>query len=447
MLNRLENCCAEVAISKAAEKLFGGRVTYNPALANNDEQCDLSTLFSQFRADDLVINDPKLGGKAKELRVASTQALSTAQGNQKTFDRILTERQSLIKEPIKKLLLEKLTVLDPDSIYMLRTGVESGGGHFHIVYFNVDNNCWILSSGSHRTEGPEDILITAKLELGEAADKLIDCGSEWGENYGNKSLHFYQMTRERILISAKYIEKFRALSDENAREVFPQSILDEILANERLLSLFGLSEYWTTSGHFQLPIYTVEEQEHFLVNQCVNMDNSGALDHLVAKGYFNDREKAGRLFEDLVENSKVESIKKILDDNLIDLTQWSYEQCSSIYLKAYDLETPQHQNRALHILQNKMTELDGITLPFTIDDVCVSLNATALAKMYSNSSSVLNRDRYIDLLKNRLIDLNLRKSTIQEYNEIFRQSSGLSTFLIDCLNIFVAAFLLSLIHI
>lgn len=66
MQNRF-NTCPEVAMTKASERLFPGiHLSDNPQ-ANNDAQCDLSTLFAKIPGQDFIIANPGLGGHAKNL--------------------------------------------------------------------------------------------------------------------------------------------------------------------------------------------------------------------------------------------------------------------------------------------------------------------------------------------------------------------------------------------
>ena len=294
MQNRL-NVCPETAVTKASERLFPGiSLSYNNE-ANNDEQCDLSTLFAKIPGKDLVIDNPGLGNKARALdqarvaamhrlrREAGFQPLETLEervtrlaGERDDFAELITrleqpdilaerarfeqyQREALAETmaPMQDMLRQEFQKLTPPNTYILRTGtVGVGSGHFHALFYDAPN--WILDSGFKSDGQPNKGVLynTQTGTLGPMAESLLNPGVSWGRAQGQTMIGIYELNPSRTLIAAKYIEKFRQLSREETETVFPDALINEIIAQPDYLSTFGREGYWHAQRqgqHFALP--------------------------------------------------------------------------------------------------------------------------------------------------------------------------------------------------
>jgi len=432
MRNRF-NVCSETAVTKAAAIIYPGlQLTYG--LGNNDAQCDLAPLLAKIPGQDHAIFAPELGGK----RAAVTEAQSRAMERIKQetglvdqrgkpesleaketrlagadFERIIAiqgradivaERRKLdqyvqieltpIMEPINRILATELQKLTPPNVYMLRTGAEGGSGHFHTVYYEAPN--WILDSGLKEGQPNIGILYnTQTQQLGPMAEQVIDPSHEWGQGQGKKRLDFFEMNPTRTLVAAKYIEKYRALEPQETELVFPEEFINEIIAEPNYLSTFGSGNYWDAqqNGHkFSPPPIASADYIEKAYAQCTERGLAGAITQLRHQDYFRDPEQGRKLLATLLATNKIDAVKEILRQNLVDLT--NPEQCAALYQSALHFsetndEYPVGLNPSLRALQNKLIEtLDPEDLPFTIQDACAALNLPALQTLFTIEENI-----------------------------------------------------------
>jgi|GEM_PF-6782469 len=432
MRNRF-NVCSETAVTKAAAIIYPGvQLTYGPG--NNDAQCDLAPLLAKIPGQDHAIFAPGLGGKRAAVTEAQSRAMARIQREAGLFDErgapeslearetrlagddfghiiaiqgradIVAERRKLdqyvqreltpIMEPINRILATELQKLTPPNVYMLRTGAEGGSGHFHTVYYEATN--WILDSGLK--EGRPNIGIlynTQTQQLGPMAEQVIDPSHEWGQGQGKKRLDFFEMNPTRTLVAAKYIEKYRALEPQETELVFPEEFINEIIAEPNYLSTFGSGNYWDAQQNgreFSPPPIASADYIEKAYAQCTQLGLAGAITQLRHQDYFRDPEQGRKLLATLLATNKIDAVKEILRQNLVDLT--NPEQCAALYQSALHFsetndEYPVGLNPSLRALQNKLIEtLDPEDLPFTIQDACAALNLPALQTLFTIEENI-----------------------------------------------------------
>lgn len=444
MRNRF-NICPETAVSKASERLFPGvHLTFNAA-ANNDEQCDLSTLFAKIPGRDLMIDNPGLGGQSRAVDHAATVAmqrvkdesgLKDAQGHSETlearmtrlagddfdalitrleqpdileernkFNRYMTEELANVITPIRNLLTHEFQQLTPPTTYILRTGtVGTGSGHFHALYYDAPN--WMLDSGFKDGQPNKGILYNTQThELGPMADQLIDASKSWGRGQGQRMLAIYEMNPLRTLIVAKYIEKFRQLSLEETETIFPEVFINEIIANPSYLSSFGSEGYWQAQRqgqHFSLPVVSPSEYIRLALEQCTTQDLGGAVLQLESKGYFSNPTQGRTLLSTLLAHNKADAVREILNRNLVDLTNPQYARAlyrSALQYSHNHVDCPPGCNVSLRALQNKLLDvLPFKDLPFTIQNTCEALNGDALRRMLDLESVIDYNDLHSQIM-------------------------------------------------
>lgn len=401
------NTCPETAITKASKKLYPGiEIKFNPD-ANNDEQCDLNTLFSIIPGDDFTIDDPKLGGRNVDLRKAAQIAEDRASrevnieldqvGFVRLFETYKEQELASIMPSIESILIKNIQNLDPNKVYILRTGKIDEGGHFHTLYY--EGNCWMLDSGYK--DGPAAInsssadesqplrepnigvlYNTETNQIGPMSKSLIDISSEWGRTHGKRMISIYEINRDRMLIAAHYLEKFRALSKEETQEILEKDYLNEIISQPHYLEEFGQDGYWHASSENLDPV-TSREYIHIALEQC-KRDLSGAVIQLENQGFFENIEDANQLFIEMIVANNIDVVKEILQRKLVDLSNPATAEY--IYKNAFLLSQKSEickpgLNQCLRILQNELLTILNSKIPFNIQDVCLTLNHDALGMM------------------------------------------------------------------
>jgi hypothetical protein len=419
------NTCPETAVTKAFAKLYPGMVLDFNQDANNDEQCDLNTLFGIIPGDDLTIDDPRLGGRETELKKAAQKAQSRAAAEVnpeqemirfvKLFETYLEEELASFMPEIESILIENIQKLDPGRVYVLRTGKIDEGGHFHTLF--CEGSSWILDSGFK--DAPSSIQSRALDEsetlrepnigllfdattnkLGPMYKSLVDISSNWGRASGDRMLCIYEMNRNRMLIAARYIEKFRELSKEDTEIIFEKEYLNEIISQPNYLDSFDQGGYWHASGTELTPISSREYIDTAL-EQCTR-DLPGAVIQLQAQGFFTDDKKAQQLIIEMIVLNNFEVVKEILTRTLVDLS--NPEVAQHIYKSAFEYsqtnqDCPPGLNLSLRILQNKLLEISPDNLPFTISDTCLTLNYDALQLMLSLNDEVNTQELILEVNK------------------------------------------------
>lgn len=427
MQNRF-NTCPEVAVTKASERLFSGiHLSYNPQ-ANNDAQCDLSTLFAKIPGQDFVIANPGLGGEASAVDKAATDAMQRVRNEsglqrpnraaetleeratrlvgddfeelilrleqedihqeRAKFERYRTENLAGITASMHQILANELQQLMPPKVYVLRTGtVGTGSGHFHTIYYDAPN--WILDSGFKDGRPNLGVLYnTQTKELGPMADDLFDHSKTWGLAQGQRMLGIYEMNPIRTLVAARYIEKYRELSAEDTEEIIPEAYVNDIIAQADYLSNFGKQGYWQAQRqgqHFTLPMVSPNDYIRIALEQCASQDLAGAVTQLQIKGYFNDQNQGRTLLGNMLANNKIDVVKEILSKGLVNLSNPAHDRAlyrSALQFSQTNADCPPGLNPSLRILQNKLLDvLDRNNLPFTIQEACEALNSDALTTM------------------------------------------------------------------
>lgn len=453
MRNRF-NVCAETAVTKAAAIIFPGvHLTYGDG--NNDAQCDFAPLLVKIPGQDQAISNPRLGGQAAAVTQAHSHAIAKIRQESgltdpagrnesleeretrlagEDFDRIialhsradiLAERRKFdhyvqrklapIMAPIQQILATELQKLIQPNVYMLRTGAEGGSGHFHTVYYEAPN--WILDSGFK--EGHPNIGIlynTQTRKLGPMAEQLIDPSHEWGRGQGKKRLDFFEMNPTRTLVAAKYIERYRALSREETELVFPEELINEIIAEPNYLSTLGSGHYWQAQQNgrrFTPPPVPAEHYIQTALQQCTQQGLSGAVNQLRIQGYFRNPTQGRALLATLLANNKLDAVNEILRQNLVDLT--NPEHCARLYQSALEFshEQPSGLHPSLRALQNKLLEtLAPEDLPFGIQQACEALNLNALESMLTMGGEISHAD-LIELVNDSARECQSSPSTVQ----------------------------------
>ncbi|MEI6095689.1 MAG: hypothetical protein WCR08_09595 [Gammaproteobacteria bacterium] len=432
MRNRF-NVCSETAVTKAAAIIYPGvQLTYGPG--NNDAQCDLAPLLAKIPGQDHAIFAPGLGGKRAAVTEAQSRAMARIQREAGLLDErgapeslearetrlagddfvhiiaiqgradIVAERRKLdqyaqreltpIMEPINRILATELQKLTPPNVYMLRTGAEGGSGHFHTVYYEAPN--WILDSGLKEERPNIGILYnTQTQQLGPMAEQVIDPSHEWGQGQGKKRLDFFEMNPTRTLVAAKYIEKYRALEPQETELVFPEEFINEIIAEPNYLSTFGSGNYWDAQQNgrkFSPPGISRADYIKTAYAQCTQLGLAGAITQLRHQDYFRDPEQGRKLLATLLATNKIDAVKKIFRQDLVDLTNPG--ECAVLYRSALEFSQTHHDyppglNPSLRALQNKLIEtLDPEDLPFTIQDACAALNLPALQTLFTIEENI-----------------------------------------------------------
>ncbi len=432
MLNRF-NVCSETAVTKAAAIIYPG-IELSYGNAKNDAQCDLAPLLAKIPGQDHAIFAPGLGGQRAAVTEAQSRAMAQIRRESGLFDDrgyqeslaeratrlaandfadlvavleradILAEKRKLteyvqrelapIMKPINTILATELQKLAPPKVYMLRTGPEGGSGHFHNVFYEDPN--WILDSGFKDGQHNIGILYNTRTrELGPMAEQVIDPSHEWGQGNGKKRLDFFEMNPTRTLVAAKYIEKYRALELQETELVFPEDFINEIIAEPNYLSTFGSGNYWDAqqNGHkFSPPPIASADYIETAYAQCTQLGLAGAITQLRHQDYFRDPEQGRKLLATLLATNKIDAVKEILRQNLVDLT--NPDQCAALYQSALHFsetndEYPVGLNPSLRALQNKLIEtLDPEDLPFTIQDACAALNLPALQTLFTIEENI-----------------------------------------------------------
>lgn len=428
MQNRF-NTCPEIAITKASERLFpGAHISFNQQ-ANNDAQCDLSTLFAKIPGQDFVIANPGLGGQTAAVNKANTDAMTRVRnesglyrGNGEAesleeqitrmaddndfealirrleqpdileerakFERYKAENLAKIVAPMHQILANELQQLTPPNVYMLRTGtVGIGSGHFHTIYYDAPN--WILDSGYKDGLPNKGVLYNPHTrELGPMADTLADLSNTWGLAQGQRMLGIYEMNPIRTLVAARYIEKFRELPTEETDLIFPEAFINDIIAQPDYLSTFGKQGYWQAQRngqHFPLPVVSPSEYIRIALEQCRTQDLAGAVTQLQSKGFFNDPNQGRALLNEMLANNKLDVVREILNKNLVDLSNPAHARAlyrSALQFSEQNPDYPPGLNHSLRALQIKLLDvLEYNELPFTIEDASEALNTEALTAM------------------------------------------------------------------
>ncbi|NDH67211.1 MAG: hypothetical protein EBY22_04745 [Gammaproteobacteria bacterium] len=464
MRNRF-NVCSETAVTKAAAIIYPGvQLTYGPG--NNDAQCDLAPLLAKIPGQDHAIFAPGLGGQRAAVTEAQSRAMAQIRRESGLFDDrghqeslaeratrlaandfedlvavlehadILAEKRKLteyvqrelapIMKPINTILATELQKLTPPNVYMLRTGAEGGSGHFHTVYYEAPN--WILDSGLK--EGRPNIGIlynTQTQQLGPMAEQVIDPSHEWGQGRGKKRLDFFEMNPMRTMVAAKYIEKYRALEPRDTDLVFPEEFINEIIAEPNYLSTFGSGNYWDAqqNGHkFSPPPIASADYIKTAYAQCTQLGLAGAITQLRLQDYFRDPEQGRKLLATLLATNKIDAVKEILRQNLVDLT--NPDQCAALYRSALEFsrthrDYPPGLNPSLRALQNKLIEkLAPEALPFTIQDACAALNLDALQTLLTVVENIPHAE-LIEWVNEGARECNSAVSTFQPILEALRE--------------------------
>lgn len=302
------------------------------------------------------------------------------------FERYVQRELAPIMTRIRQVLATELQHLIVPNVYLLRTGNEGGSGHFHTVYYEAPN--WILDSGFK--DGPPNIGIlynTQTQQLGPMAEQLIDPSQQWGGK-GNRRMDFFEMTVTRTLIAAKYIERYRALTPDETQLVFPEEFINDIIAEPDYLSTFGSGKYWQAqqNGHpFTPPTRPAEQYIQTAIEQCTQRGLPGAITQLRNQGFFSNPEQGRTLLATLLETNKLDAVKEILRQDLVDLTHPEHSKMlyqSALAFSRSQPDYPPGENHSLKAMQSKLLDtMAPEDLPFTLQDTCEALNLAALEKM------------------------------------------------------------------
>jgi len=229
---------------------------------------------------------------------------------------------------------------------------------------------------------------------------LVDISSNWGRASGDRMLCIYEMNRNRMLIAARYIEKFRELSKEDTENIFEREYLNEIISQPNYLESFGQGGYWHSSGT-ELTAISSREYIDTALEQCTR-DLPGAVIQLQAQGFFTDDKNAHQLIIEMIVLNNFEVVQEILTRKLVDLS--NPEVAQHIYKSAFEYSQTNHDcppglNQSLRILQNKLLEISPDNLPFTINDTCLTLNYDALQLMLSLNNEVNTQELILEVEK------------------------------------------------
>jgi hypothetical protein len=422
--NRLQTC-SEDAVTKAAKKVLGIDLTYNTA--NNDEQCNLGTLFTKIPCQgDVLVTNPKLGVtdvnaykkveadaiESAKVRIRQERGKTHTLGEEiessgnidlmeipefaeeqkklETYSQELFNSSSM-RQSITTELASELAKLNTTQVYMLRTG--GGGdasGHFQVVYYESPN--WILDSGLTPEGKPSGGILynTQTQKLGPMAERLLDPTATWGKADAHKKLAFYAMDHTRTMVAAQYIAEFRKMGTNHAKEFdqayrgeLQEALINTIIARPNYLSDFGNTAYWKPKT--KLKQVSAKDYALTAAKQCIDQDLVGGLMQLKTIGYFDDAKQGHNLLHDVLKNNQVSVIKAILDQDLVNLS--NNDDNKELYHAALynDYAILPGENLALRILQNKLldkyTSSQITALPFTIEDACGALNTDAVITM------------------------------------------------------------------
>lgn len=160
------NTCAEDILQKAYHLLYNQPIRYDARRRKNDIQIEIQPIISILPGD--LLRDGLRGSSIEEVGRCLKQ-------------------------------------LDQRKIYVLRTGTNSGAGHYQLIY--SENNLWVHDSGSLKMPLTEPL--TGNILDNTATNGLVCQYGTWGKGGNEYSYLFTEITRERLVILANHIALHR----------------------------------------------------------------------------------------------------------------------------------------------------------------------------------------------------------------------------------------------
>lgn len=394
--NNRSNTCSEMAITKAAQKLFDITLTFGNT--NNDKQVDLNPIFGAFPSDrDLNCSTEALSGK-------SERALKAV-----------------------------FSALDPTKTYMARTGTNNGSGHFQTIYYQAPN--WRVWSSETNQGTLYNTSIQAFPDQSDPESRyhsFLSPNETWGSRDGQRSIMIYEMTPERTAAAAHYIAKFRSLSDAETDlpQHQPEPLLQELLTQPHYLDInfVDQSGYWKKNKPADIRNVANATYVRLAEQQISERDATGALIQLQKRNYFNNPESGKSLLNATLKHGSRICAAQILQLNLVD-DLLSPDSTSG--LTPYEAATGGYgefrnqdpiDNPSLTPLQNKLLDTylasNPETIPFDIYEAASYLNLSAVMKMYQHNPRGVDITRLKDAIQEGLGRREASESLSIECNDL-----------------------------
>ncbi len=168
--------CAEMMLSNAAERVLGYGIAFQYGKRVDDEQVDLSAAF-MFSADEQ--KQTWHSGKSQETLEADIE---------------------------NKLAKEK--------VYFFRTGIMGGAGHWQILYHEAQQQGWIAYSSPKNNK---QITRYRKMTQ-EGLDDLVSPKAQWGEQQGQRMFLIVEASKQNLINAANFLYNVRMLGEEPAMD-------------------------------------------------------------------------------------------------------------------------------------------------------------------------------------------------------------------------------------
>ncbi len=104
---------------------------------------------------------------------------------------------------------KSLNILDKNKVYFMRTGINSGAGHWQIIFYN--KNGWI----SYSTE-TNNFKITENGKLTDRGKGLLVPYATWGTEAGQYSYLVVEASKQNIINASNFIYDFRTIGEDDA---------------------------------------------------------------------------------------------------------------------------------------------------------------------------------------------------------------------------------------